>query len=375
MSNSTNLALPYLAEGQAQKHVTLNETIRRLDAIVQLTVESSTTAAEPGAPGDGQRFILPADKSGAAWGAFASQAIAYYRDGSWEQLAPKEGWLAWAKDDDQLLVFDGTAWTEVSSAGATARQQLTAPRTYYVRTDGSNSNDGLTNTSGGAFLTIQKAIDAVSALDLGVHDVTIAVANGTYADPIQLKSLVGAGQVTISGDAATPANVLISTGANTCINAANITGRWRLSGLKLQATSGGSTCIAADGTTVTLTIGNLDFGAVTTAHLFVQNGAQIAVDAAYTASAGAAYHWGIINGRLQLGAVTLTMSGSPAFASAFCLCTRLGYIRCNAAAFSGAATGKRYDASANGVIFTGGAGATFLPGSFAGTASTGGQYL
>ena len=33
MSNTSNLALPYLAVGQAQKHVTVNESLRRLDAL------------------------------------------------------------------------------------------------------------------------------------------------------------------------------------------------------------------------------------------------------------------------------------------------------------------------------------------------------
>ena len=50
MSNSSNLMLPFLAVGQAQKHVTVNETIRRLDAIVQLSVVSATTAVQPGSP-------------------------------------------------------------------------------------------------------------------------------------------------------------------------------------------------------------------------------------------------------------------------------------------------------------------------------------
>lgn len=73
---------------------------------------------------------------------------------------------------------DGTTWYEgIKIAAATGavtfpnttivsgRDLLTTNRTYYVRTDGSNSNNGLANTSGGAFLTIQKAIDTVLKLD------------------------------------------------------------------------------------------------------------------------------------------------------------------------------------------------------------------
>lgn len=109
--NSTNLQLPYLAEGQAQKHVTVNETIRRLDAVVQVTVESATTTAEPGAPSDGQTYIMPSGKTGTNWDSFPDNAIAYYRDGAWEAITPGEGWLAFVRDADRLAYFDGSDWT------------------------------------------------------------------------------------------------------------------------------------------------------------------------------------------------------------------------------------------------------------------------
>ncbi len=94
--------------------------------------------------------------------------------------APRSGLTG--DDDFHFKVSpDGTTWYEgIRIAAATGkisfpvsggpREMLAANRTYYVRTDGSNSNNGLANTAGGAFLTIQKAIDTVSGLDLGAYN-------------------------------------------------------------------------------------------------------------------------------------------------------------------------------------------------------------
>src|SRR6185503_3639863 len=111
MSNTSNLVLPYLAVGQAQKHVTVNESLRKLDAIIQLSVVSATTTAQPASPADGAVYILPSGKSGANWSTFAIGALAYYRDGAWVEIASREGWLAFVRDTGQLLVYTGSAWS------------------------------------------------------------------------------------------------------------------------------------------------------------------------------------------------------------------------------------------------------------------------
>ena len=110
MSNTSNLALPYLAVGQAQKHVTVNESLRRLDALVQLLVVSATTSAQPASPADGAVYIVPSGKSGAQWSAYANWNLGCYRDGAWEQITPREGWLAFVQDTDLMLHYTGAAW-------------------------------------------------------------------------------------------------------------------------------------------------------------------------------------------------------------------------------------------------------------------------
>ncbi len=117
---STNLQLPFLQAGQAQKHVTVNESLLLLDALVQLAVASATMTAQPASPADGAAYILPAGKSGANWGAMANNALAYYRDGAWTAIAPREGWLAFVKDSDKFLAFDGTSWGDLGVTGAAA---------------------------------------------------------------------------------------------------------------------------------------------------------------------------------------------------------------------------------------------------------------
>lgn len=110
MSDITpNLRLPYIQSAQAQKHVTHNEAIRALDALVQISVASRTLALPPDTPADGVRFIVPVAATG-AWTGFAPH-VAAFQDGAWVKYAAREGWLVWVEDEDRLYAFDGTAWT------------------------------------------------------------------------------------------------------------------------------------------------------------------------------------------------------------------------------------------------------------------------
>lgn len=89
----------------------MNTALLLLDAVVQLSVVSATTSAQPGSPSDGQVYILPAGKTGADWSGMANGALAYYRDGIWDEIAPRTGWIAVTVDSGELLHYTGSAWT------------------------------------------------------------------------------------------------------------------------------------------------------------------------------------------------------------------------------------------------------------------------
>ena len=110
--NSPRLGLDYLMPAQAQKHVTVNESFRRLDALVQMSAASRTLAAQPADPDDGAIWIMPAAASGEIWSTFGEAEIAVFRDTSWVSIPPRAGWRCWIEDEDVLVVFDGTDWVE-----------------------------------------------------------------------------------------------------------------------------------------------------------------------------------------------------------------------------------------------------------------------
>lgn len=113
---SANLALPYIAAAQAQKHVTHNEAIRRLDAFVQLVLESATATAPPASPPEGGRWYVPAG----ATGAFAGRegTLAACEAGVFDFLPVAAGFLAFIRDEGRLAVFDGGAWVSPLAASA-----------------------------------------------------------------------------------------------------------------------------------------------------------------------------------------------------------------------------------------------------------------
>ena len=122
MSDTPALGLPLLRAEQAQKHVTHNEALRRLDAVVQLAVLDRDLALAPAAPAAGGRYLVAPGATG-VW-AGKDRQIAVWQDGAWEFLQPGEGWICWVGDEDIGLVFDGAAWVPFAGGSGSELQNL-----------------------------------------------------------------------------------------------------------------------------------------------------------------------------------------------------------------------------------------------------------
>lgn len=263
--------------------------------------------------------------------------------------------------------------------GVCIREPLAADRTYYVRTDGSDSNNGLTNDAAGAFLTIQKAVDTVAdQVDIRGFDVTIQVADGAYNAPVNLLPYVGrtanARGVLLRGNPSTPSSVTIDLSAGACIGifAAQ---PWLVDGFSLSTTGSGTYCVTAN--TAHVSLQTMEFRAASLAHVRAVSKGSISLLSSYSVSGGAQSHLfsGQVSTVFVAAGITVTLSGTPSFSTAFAEATSAANINTGGAlTFSGSCTGKRYSSSLNAVIGTNGGGPNVFPGTVAGTTATGGQY-
>lgn len=116
MTETPHLGLPFIDGAQAQKHVTHNEALRILDAVIQVAVLDTSRTAPPASPVDGARHIVAVGPSG-AWAGHA-KAIATWEDNAWRFIVPQAGWLAWSVADDVAFVFDGAVWRDQRNLSA-----------------------------------------------------------------------------------------------------------------------------------------------------------------------------------------------------------------------------------------------------------------
>ena len=159
MDQTPNLQLPYIAAAQAQKHVTHNDAIRMLDALLQIGVASRSVTAPPASPANGVRYIVPAGATG-AW-ATATGRFAAFQDGAWTFFTPQEGFIAWIADEHTAVVNTAGAWSPLMGSLTQLGINATADPTNRLAVASAASL--FNNAGSGHQLKVNKANPAATA--------------------------------------------------------------------------------------------------------------------------------------------------------------------------------------------------------------------
>ena len=114
MNETPQLKLPYIMPSQAQKHVTHNEALRMLDALVQLSVTGRDLASPPSDPAEGDRYLVASPATG-VWSG-QENAVAAFHDGAWSFYRPQTGWIAWIIDEATAVYWSGEVWMPFSDS-------------------------------------------------------------------------------------------------------------------------------------------------------------------------------------------------------------------------------------------------------------------
>lgn len=219
MSRTANLDLPLVLPAQAQKHVTVNEALARLDAVAQLRVVSAVVATPPEAAEDGSSYLVP-EGAGDAWTGMAGR-IAVRSNGGWVFLTPRAGWRAWDESRFGILACDGVGWvpdavaTSPHGAGTSLRivefDHEIAPGATNVTTVAIPSHSQVIGVTGRVLTSISGG--GVTGWRIGVagsdnrYGSGLGLAGGSY--------LVGLSGTPVSYYAATPLLVSAEGGAFT----------------------------------------------------------------------------------------------------------------------------------------------------------------
>ena len=105
-----NLGLTYgWTLGESGWGTGMDANLKRLGAVVGLSVKDRDLTTPPASPANGDRYIVPATATG-VWAGKANQ-IAVRIAGAWEFYPPQIGWLCYLEDEAKLTAFKAGGWS------------------------------------------------------------------------------------------------------------------------------------------------------------------------------------------------------------------------------------------------------------------------
>jgi len=221
MTDTPRLLLPVIEAAQAQKHVTHNEALVLLDALTQLTVESRSLTAPPGAPAEGACYI-PATGATGAWSGWDGQIAV--NNGGWFVIAPIPGLKAWVRDERLTLTYEDSVWRDgIALTSHGGRVTLRAKEEELTLTG------SYVETADAAFIPDRAIVLGLSSRTTLAITGATSYSVGTAANATQfgnlLSTALGATNIGVIG----PAGFYANTKARVTANGGNFTaGKVRL---------------------------------------------------------------------------------------------------------------------------------------------------
>jgi len=183
MADTTNLQLPLIAAAQAQKHITVNEALVRLDGLTQMRL-ISRTADVPATATDGATFGVPVAATG-DWAARDGQ-IAIFSNGGWVFTNPVVGWRAYIVDEGSTAMFNGADWISgavaASPFGAVSRFDLVEV-SHIVDAGPSSTTGAFIPANSVVFGVTGRVIDAIDGT-AGAFEVGVSASTNRYGSGI-----------------------------------------------------------------------------------------------------------------------------------------------------------------------------------------------
>lgn len=175
MATTSHLSVTLVEQSQAQKEVTLNQAITRIDAVLNTGAKSRNVSTPPGSPLAGDVYIVGSSPTG-AWAGQAGN-ITYF-DQTWKFITPREGMTLWVNDEDVIYSYTGSSW--FSSAVVNFSTQ--SGTTYTL--DGSELRKTLMFTNAGAItLTLPNSLYTsfnFRVIQAGTGQITFTPASGAF---------------------------------------------------------------------------------------------------------------------------------------------------------------------------------------------------
>jgi hypothetical protein len=326
-------------------------TIRQGQAVVELKAGTAASTGSQQTPSPDAGFV-------ALWAILVSNGVTTVTSANFTRLAVNQFSTPWFPNLENLPslfvpVVPATTWFVDGTLGTDAA--------------GQGLSAGL-----GAFKTIQFAVNTISAF-FSAGQVTINVADGTYAGSQISASLISSWNIIGGGVGSTVINV--TSAGSSQGNGFNVVGsKASLSQMLIQTSVSGGAGIVGNQSSVN--ISNCNFGSCNSGCIVGDNQALVTLSGSITVTGNSNFFTGSNSGSTvqyagQSTTLSVTFTGTPTFSTATVFSQTFGntlFFPSNTT-LTGSVNGQRYLAAPGGGINTQGSGVDFISGSSAGVAA------